>query len=563
MARKKSEGATTGAVPPASAEDAPGETAGGAAAAETLSGAGPVAPAAERAAGPDESEAAAPIEHAPAGPVAPTPEGEAAPRDLSDPLADAGLAPAEPGAGAAEPAPGEGMGEAAADPALGRPWQEEPGPADVAPIGAPPAEEELRAEEPGPADAAPVESILAAPAAEERRAEEPRPAVAEVAVEEEFHEEGWSFAARALTALLLLLVGAGLGIWAAPRIAPLLPSGMSGAAAWLTPGSREAEAQVAALQGEVEGLKGQIAALPDAAAVETQAKGAVDALRGELAGQIDGLREELSRSAAGDVGDRVGRLETAMAGATTEFAALKQQIETRASGLSAEAAQGLDTYRAELQGLKAEVGRLSGSVSGLGTRFDEASAAAEARASEAEQQAAAVQETATAARDRAATLADIAAIRAALASGEPFQTAIDRLAASGVAVPQGLAGAAADGVETPAELRAAFGPAAHAAIRASIEAGSGDGVVARARAFLDAQLASRSLAPREGMDPDAVLSRVEDALKRDDLAAALAQAGQLPSESKAALAGWIAAAQQRAGATAGLAELEAGAPATN
>ncbi|MBP7242252.1 hypothetical protein [Amaricoccus sp.] len=522
MARKKSEGPTTGAVPPAGADEA------GVAPADetTMTGADPFTPEAQRAETPPEPDSETPVEFDPA-------LGDAAPAGVSEPVGevvDSGSPwPATSVTGEVPSATAEDVSVTPS------PWGEDRD-ADA------PAEREAE-----PADGSP-------PAAAG-----PEPVV----VDEEFHEEGWSFAAKALATLLLLIVGAGIGVWAAPRIATLLPSGMSGVSAWLTPGASEAETRIAALQTEVEGLRGQMAALPDASAMETRAEGAVAALRSEIAAQIDGVRQDLARPEAGDVGDRVGKLETALAGATTELATLKQQIESGASGLSADAAAGLDTYRAELQGLKAEVGRLSGSVSGLGARFDEANAAAEARASQAEQQAATVQENATAARDRAAALADIAAIRAALADGEPFQPAIDRLAAAGVSVPQGLAGAAADGVETPAELRAGFGPAAHAAIRASIEAGANEGFIGRARAFLDAQIAGRSLAPREGMDPDAVLSRVEDALKRDDLAAALTQAQQLPSEAKAALEGWIAAAQQRADAVAGLATLEAGAPATN
>ena len=65
------------------------------------------------------------------------------------------------------------------------------------------------------------------------------------------------------------------------------------------------------------------------------------------------------------------------------------------------------------------------------------------------------------------------------------------------------------------------------------------------------------------MAPDAVLSRVEDRLRQDDLDGALAEAGQLPSEAQAAMAPWLAAARLRAGAVDGLTELEAALSATN
>lgn len=538
MARKKSEGAGSGAVPP----PAVGEEAPGGAATEGM--ASPF-PAGET---PPEAPVEASMEPLPGEP-SPSPE-------LPEPVDPLAPTPTE----TVDGGPAESVEVAAVErvePA--DPWAR--GPRDAA------ARDEAIVE-----DAVVEETVAAEPPAredvvEEAVVEERAPVAAAAAAEEDLHEEehGWSFAAKALATILLLLVGAGLGLWAAPRIAPMLPSGMAPVAAWLTPGATEAEARVAALQSSLDELGARVAALPDPAAVETQAQDAVDSLRGDLAGQIDALRQQLSGAAAGDVGDRVGRLETAVAGATTELATLKGQIETSAAGLSAGAQEGLDTYRAELEGVKAEVGRLSGEVSGLGARFDAAEKAAEARASDAEQKAAAVEQTATAERDRAAMIADLAAVRAALASGAPYAEPIARLAQDGaVTVPPGLAAAAESGVETPAELRASFGPAAHAAIRASIEAGAGEGLMARARAFLDAQVASRSLTPQEGASPDAVLSRAEDALKRDDVAAALADTEQLPSEAKAALGEWMAAARRRADAVAGLAELDAAvAPATN
>ena len=94
-------------------------------------------------------------------------------------------------------------------------------------------------------------------------------------------------------------------------------------------------------------------------------------------------------------------------------------------------------------------------------------------------------------------------------------------------------------------------------------AGAGDGVIARTRAFFGAQVASRSLAPRNGVSPDAVLSRVEDRLRQDDLDGALTEAGQLPSEAQAAMGTWLAAARLRAGAVDGLTELETALSATN
>ena len=117
---------------------------------------------------------------------------------------------------------------------------------------------------------------------------------------------------------------------------------------------------------------------------------------------------------------------------------------------------------------------------------------------------------------------------------------------------------------TLARLRDDFSDAAHAAIRASIIAGAGDGVLARTRAFLGAQVASRSLTPQEGMAPDAVLSRIEDRLRQDDLdgRAGRGRAAAVGGAGGDGAAG-SAAARLRDGAVDGLAELESALSATN
>jgi len=56
---------------------------------------------------------------------------------------------------------------------------------------------------------------------------------------------------------------------------------------------------------------------------------------------------------------------------------------------------------------------------------------------------------------------------------------------------------------------------------------------------------------------------MEDALRRDDLEAVLAEADQLPAEAAAAMSGWLDSARLRAGATTGLQTLSAELSATN
>lgn len=59
------------------------------------------------------------------------------------------------------------------------------------------------------------------------------------------------------------------------------------------------------------------------------------------------------------------------------------------------------------------------------------------------------------------------------------------------------------------------------------------------------QLGARSVTPREGDDPDAVLSRAEAAVVDGQLDAALAEIAALPETARAEMAGWEAAAAKR------------------
>ena len=53
------------------------------------------------------------------------------------------------------------------------------------------------------------------------------------------------------------------------------------------------------------------------------------------------------------------------------------------------------------------------------------------------------------------------------------------------------------------------------------------------------------MTPKDGADPDAVLSRAEAALKEGRLNDALAEIETLPPEASAAMDGWVARARAR------------------
>jgi hypothetical protein len=436
---------------------------------------------------------------------------------------------------------------------------------------------------PAPEPAAPSEAIepyrepdIVTPelVAAEQRVAADEPAAAAEGIEEAHEPEeeaGGSLASKVLAGLVLLLIGAGLALWGAPRLAQHLPSGIAGVAEWLTPGARDAEVRIAELDVRLEqrlgGVESRLSGLAGLEEVDARIGAAVDAAAARLDGEIAAVRESVERLGSNDLPQQLARLQSTLEGQGAELATLKEQLsgtEAASGQLSEEAVARIDVYQAELDGLRAEVGTLQDRVAGLATQVGQAVQNAEREIESARTRVAAVQTEADNRLSTAEADTNLALVRAAIESGAPFEAPIQVLEGrAGLTIPQGLLAAAPTGVATMARLRDDFSDAAHDAIRSSIMAGAGEGVLARTRAFFGAQVASRSLTPREGVSPDAVLSRVEDRLRRDDLDGALAEAGQLPSEAQAAMGAWLAAARLRAGAVDGLAALEAALSATN
>lgn len=159
------------------------------------------------------------------------------------------------------------------------------------------------------------------------------------------------------------------------------------------------------------------------------------------------------------------------------------------------------------------------------------------------------------AKKLAAAQTAVATIRGALEDGSPFAGELAALTDAGVDVPQGLARAAADGVVTQAALMDAFPAAARAALDSDRTGGTqgSDGI----GGFLKRQLGARSVTPQSGDGTDAVLSRIEAALKARDLKTALAEAEALSDTAAAEMAGWIDLVAARQAALDGLSAVAA------
>jgi len=148
------------------------------------------------------------------------------------------------------------------------------------------------------------------------------------------------------------------------------------------------------------------------------------------------------------------------------------------------------------------------------------------------------QEQAAMAEARAKARGALNAVRSALASGDAYAAALPDIAAA-TEVPDVLAANADSGVPSADTLTNEFGPAARTALSASLKETAGDAPADRVLFFLKDQLGARSLTPQEGDDPNAVLSRVEAAVRAGDLDAALEGIPSLPEQGQAALQSWV------------------------
>ncbi len=156
----------------------------------------------------------------------------------------------------------------------------------------------------------------------------------------------------------------------------------------------------------------------------------------------------------------------------------------------------------------------------------------------------------------------MAQLQAAASGGKPFAEPLARLEDMGIEPPDVLKDAAEKGIVSLARLQEEFPAAARAALVAATRQAEEAGETSKLTAFLRTQLGARSLEPRDGNDPDAILSRAEAALKNADVEGALAEISNLPDAGKEKMAGWVKLADKRLTAEKALQELAAQSPKT-
>lgn len=244
-----------------------------------------------------------------------------------------------------------------------------------------------------------------------------------------------------------------------------------------------------------------------------KADNGLDRLRGEMGGELDQVRAQFD----------------ALSTKLTELENRVHTVEKLPQGSGMEAAAAAATaYEHELQQMRQ---MLDAELAKIGT------ARADAKSLEIS-----AAETAKAAAARAA----MSRVMAALQTGQPFEDALfDVTQNAGVEAPSVLSSSAIEGVPTLTALQEGFPAVARQALDASIRSAVGDGKMDRVTAFFRTQLGTRSLSPKEGDDPDAILSRAEAALKDGRLAAVLNELETMPDAGKPALDAWLKQAKAR------------------
>lgn len=276
----------------------------------------------------------------------------------------------------------------------------------------------------------------------------------------------------------------------------------------------------------------------------------------EQGAEIAALKAELA--ARPDLENVVVRLAALEAAPTPASAA---EIEEKVSALEAAVAELMARPVADAASdpaLATEVAALREQVSALGAGGSvpadvlAAVDAAEARLKQTEERAAELAREAEAAAAAARRAAALDRLAAALDSGAPFAAALPELGAD---LPPVLAQNAATGLPTIADLADAFPDVARQSLEAALRANMGESWTDRVSNFLRSQTGLRSLGPRDGNDPDAVLSRAEAALRSGDVRTAITELAAMPEAGKPALEGWLAMAQTRSDAEAAIAAL--------
>nr|WP_319248747.1 hypothetical protein [uncultured Celeribacter sp.] len=255
----------------------------------------------------------------------------------------------------------------------------------------------------------------------------------------------------------------------------------------------------------------------------------------DLETELADVRTEHSQGLASvqaQLGDLKSGLDTGpeIADLQDQLAALEDRLTTLEDAPAAEAVISPDATAAYERQLAEMREKLNSEIA----RLDEANQAALAEQAQAE----------------AAALK--AQLRARVDEGLPYAALLSEVDG---AVPPVLSEHAATGISSVSALKEGFAPAARAALVTASNAAHEAGEQSWFKTALQTQLGLRSTKPKDGDDPDAVLSRAEQAVREVRFADAIALIDTLPDGAHTKMQSWVAQAQTRLDVIAALDEL--------
>jgi hypothetical protein len=331
----------------------------------------------------------------------------------------------------------------------------------------------------------------------------------EDADEEPEEDEERNLSSGILRVIAILAIGAIGGIWAAPKVAPMLPAGLKPVAEFLSP-QADTSARITTLQTDFDVRLTKIEAAGD---------------QQEAIAQITPLLDQLKRNDA-DLGANID--------------ALSQSTKTLEESLAA--LQADMTKIMARQALTTQNGQVSDEAL---QQFEDKLAAitdAQQKLNSSQNQAVEAQQDANSKLRMAEATSALAQISNALKTGKPFQKSLDLLSGTaGITPPTGLTDIAAKGTPSLPTLKKQLPDLARIALRDDAAASSGDTTLGLFTSFLKSQVGTRSLEPQSGDSLDAVLSRIEAALDADDTGKALTETAALSDPAQKTMAGWITA----------------------
>jgi hypothetical protein len=348
---------------------------------------------------------------------------------------------------------------------------------------------------------------------------------------------GIALVAAGIVGGIVVLAGAG-----ALQYAGVLPAPGSPVEPGEPAGLAELRAEVAALRNEV--AAGGNAAQPDPA--QAARLDEIASTVNRLQTDVAELRSAISQGEGGDAAglqsldQRIGDLEAAVAslgrdagtgaGETLDLAPLTERVGAVESQL-AEVSRAAQAASEATAGIPDRIASLDQRLSAIDTRVGELASRIEAQAS----------------NPRIALAIAAAGLKAAIDRGDPFMTELETYAsiAPGAQEIADLRGLAASGVPTRAAISAEVNAAANRMIAAAAPVAEDAGFFGRLLDSMQSVIKVRPIGDIEGDGVDAIVARLEAAVRAGDYGRAISEYETLPEPARQAGAEFIARVKAR------------------